>query len=926
MKSNEQAGCEVEFWLRSVIGWWFVRISAFLALPIVVVADGGPQNVLLVVNGQSQASLEVANEYQRLRNLPEQNVFYLAGSNTAALYSGGDLRRLFTGGSYRTNVLWPALSYIRAHGLTNQIDFIAYSADIPTQVDVRTEPGVSNGILGTAFFSLTSMTAFADLVEPLNSSSNLAGNVMQSFRGFTFASNSSSTFTTNITHGAVWATNPVRRYYMSTVLGWTHWFGNTTDELKACLQRSRAADATHPTGTVYLDANADVRGLTRSSQFGSTSNELATLGIASFILTNNPSPYSITNKPDILGAVMGAAAPYVPAGSYYLPGSIAESLTSFSGILDNTGIGQFRMTQHLGVGVAGTSGTITEPFAVSGKFPAARMHAHYARGVTLGEAFYLSVQQPYHLLIMGDPLCRPHATIPATTLAGLADGEIISGSRTLLPSASTLASNGIAGFDLFLDGVLWQAVAVGGSNTLDSTTLADGWHELCVVAYENSAIRTQGDLVLSFRTDNAGQQVVPAASNFTATVGGANLSVPVAAVGGSPSQIEVRKGDRVVATIAGASGTASIALTNLGPGQSILRAVATMSSGLVHSARIVVDVNRPPDVTPPVAARYYVQMGTNNTLGGLRSKPAYKNSDWMYFNVVPSEPVGLTNIVVKVGGGTVQPFPIRWTGLSSTNILPNLAGLTNPIIQRYQLSESRDIEGQLPVELTLRDGAGLTTVTTNFITTDYTPPAVTQAWVVPQIAAPGTTAKLHFLVNELLASNPVVSVRSNPATLSGITSNRYTFDYVVSAGDPVGTNAVAIDSLLDLAENQFITVNDTDDFEGKTLGSNLTNDTRWRAATSSGTSLTVVITNNPVAPGSTRSAYFRDVTGSTNQIYSFNFPTRRQSATVEFDVYINDRNPSGNADFRVRPSVGTTSRREVELVLNQADTISWRAG
>ena len=188
-------------------------------------AGGGPQNVLLVVNGQSQASLEVGNEYQRLRNIPEGNILYLPASNTAAFYTTTDLRTIITGGSFRTNVLWPALSYLRTHGLTNQVDYILYSADIPTRIDVRTEPGASNSIIGTAYYSLTAMTAFGDLVEPLNSASNLAGNAMATFRGYTYYSNTPSTFTTNLTHATSWGKN---HYFISTLLGWTHWFGNTT--------------------------------------------------------------------------------------------------------------------------------------------------------------------------------------------------------------------------------------------------------------------------------------------------------------------------------------------------------------------------------------------------------------------------------------------------------------------------------------------------------------------------------------------------------------------------------------------------------------------------------------------------------------------------------------------------------------------------
>ncbi|NJN06106.1 MAG: hypothetical protein HC814_06740, partial [Rhodobacteraceae bacterium] len=121
-------------------------------------AGGGPQNVLLVVNGQSQSSLEVANEYQQLRRLPEENVFHLAPSNTAAFYTGGDLRRTMTSGLFRTNVLWPVFNYLRTRGLTNHIDYIVYSADIPTRIDCAAESNVTS-IAGAPVFPITALTA-----------------------------------------------------------------------------------------------------------------------------------------------------------------------------------------------------------------------------------------------------------------------------------------------------------------------------------------------------------------------------------------------------------------------------------------------------------------------------------------------------------------------------------------------------------------------------------------------------------------------------------------------------------------------------------------------------------------------------------------------------------------------------------------------
>ena len=55
-------------------------------------------------------------------------------------------------------------------------------------------------------------------------------------------------------------------------------------------------------------------------------------------------------------------------------------------------------------GAAGSSGTVTEPYAIQAKFPTPFIQTVYAHGYTLGEAFYQSVSGPYQLLIVGDAL------------------------------------------------------------------------------------------------------------------------------------------------------------------------------------------------------------------------------------------------------------------------------------------------------------------------------------------------------------------------------------------------------------------------------------------------------------------------------------------------------------------------------------------
>ncbi|HPA21180.1 MAG TPA: TIGR03790 family protein [Verrucomicrobiae bacterium] len=890
-------------------------------------AGGGPQNVLLVVNGQSQSSLAIANAYQQLRAIPEGNILYLPSSNTAPLYTTGasaDLRRNLNSGLFRTNVLWPTLNYIRSRGLTNQIDYIVYSSDIPTIINATSESNATLGVSGAAYFSLTAMTAYSDLIEPMNTASNMSSSML-CFRG-TSRTASPDTWTTNLTHAANWGAAG-RSYYMSAVLGWTDAMGSTIEDATNMLARSLSADGTRPTGTVYMDANKDIRGTTRSWQFSSTATELTGLGITSEILTTNPSPYSISNKTNVLGAMMGAALPYVPAGSYYLPGSIAESLTSWSGIMDYSGIGQFRLTQHSAVGVAGTSGTVTEPFAISSKFPAARMHAHYARGCTMGEAFYQSVQQPYHLLIMGDPLCRPHAIIPQVTVTGLLDGSVISGTFNVTPEATTAHTNGIASLALFLDGLPFQEAPVGGPFTIDTTQLADGWHTALFVAYENSVIRTQGDLLRHFHVNNLGEQILVTPESQSVLAGG-TASLTVTPGGGTATSVEIWKGPQRLATLGAAGGTTNLSASLLGPGRSILRAVANMDSGEVRSAPVTIDVASPPDTSPPTVERFYVLTGTNSDIASmLTNKPANKAGDWIFLHMVPSEPVSLVDQEFIITGRSNLCLPLKWNGLSSTNKIPSLMTSTNPAIWRYQVNESFDPEGQMPIVIRLTDGVGNRSVVTNFVATDYTPPAVTQLWASSHIVLPNQGLRLHFWASENLMANPTVSVAAGGnAVFQSLTDNRYAYSYVVPSGAASGWASVSFTNVLDSAGNPYSTMIEPCDFETMALGQNLTNDSRWSGPTGSTYKPTAFVTNSPTPGGSTKSVIFRDEAASMSQIYGFKLPTRRRFGTVAFDASLADRNPSGTAELRVFLSQGTTSRSEVQLALSQTDSSTWRVG
>lgn len=99
----------------------------------------------------------------------------------------------------------------------------------------------------------------------------------------------------------------------------------------------------------------------------------------------------------------------------YLPGAIADHLTSFGGLL--TSSGQMPATRWLDAGLTGSYGTVTEPCNYWQKFPNPQVvMAHYLAGETLIESYWKSVKWPMQGLFIGEPLAKPYAkSAPVTT-------------------------------------------------------------------------------------------------------------------------------------------------------------------------------------------------------------------------------------------------------------------------------------------------------------------------------------------------------------------------------------------------------------------------------------------------------------------------------------------------------------------------------
>jgi uncharacterized protein (TIGR03790 family) len=542
-------------------------------------AGGGPENVFVVVNPRSWSSRTIANHFCRLRRIPASHVLLLD-------WKGGNTRTNVEG--FRNLILSPVIDEIDKRRLGGQIDYIVYSSDFPYEIQFDTDlPNSARFSSG----SITGLTYLSQLVQAKDS--NYTRSVNWYMRMPSANANGARSIDGEIelpTHGFrssyQWGPdgNRVERgglqYILCTMLAYTSGRGNSVPEGIDYLQRSALADGTHPRGTVYFmmtrDSGSpqqyDVRSAARQPAFAPTVDALKALGVRAQIVEGPSLPQ---NRRDVVGVMAGTPVlDWESSGSTLLPGAICENFTSFGGALhgENHQTRQTRLSEFLRYGAAGSSGTVVEPYALWPKFPHPMLHAHYARGCTLSEAFYQSVPQPYQLLIVGDPLCRPWATIPIVTVDGLPAGGRVSGRLALGPQAQTPPGTDVAHFELFLDGQRVAQARPQQHFDLDTEQLADGYHELRIVAVESSPIESQGRMIVPITVDNRGGRLAWATRPARAAPWEQPIRVRARSAGAK--EIVILHGRRMVGRISGENGETQIDPRDLGYGPVTLHAVA----------------------------------------------------------------------------------------------------------------------------------------------------------------------------------------------------------------------------------------------------------------------------------------------------------------------------------------------------------------
>ena len=338
--------------------------------------------VAVVVNDNDPQSVEVASYYQQVRKIPSRNLIHL---------------------SFDQNKIHSGLPS------NNGIDPAEF-ATLKAQVDAAAGPEIQAFVISwsrpfriarfnyySTNYSVTSAFAFG-IDTPSLTSNNCSATPVNPYFG------SSST--------APYTDFGIRPTMMLA--------GQSAASVKATIDKGLKADGSLPGGNGWFVRTADsVRSGPRLQDFQATVqtwNRPEALSMTYFDYAKNGGRSEVKNAADILFYQTGLANVSGLNTNTYVPGALADHLTSNGGNLFGTE--QMSALRWLEAGVTASYGTVTEPCAYADKFPAASVLVKsYFRGNTALEAYTKSVRQPSQGIFVGDPLARPFGT-QATLTAG----------------------------------------------------------------------------------------------------------------------------------------------------------------------------------------------------------------------------------------------------------------------------------------------------------------------------------------------------------------------------------------------------------------------------------------------------------------------------------------------------------------------------
>ena len=368
-------------------------------------AGGDGLNTVVVVNQYSSNSCELGNYYCERREIPPDNVLriYWAGGNIS-----------WTSNDFQSFLLTPLTAMVAARQLTNQIDYVVLSMDVPFQTTFDT---AVNSTTSALFYGLKPGGA---------NDPGVANSYAASEASF---------------HDTKPATAPAVSFLATMITG------NSLAAAKQLVDQGVAGDGTQPLQPVMLAKSSDPARNMRYLSFDDAIFNVNVLGVSSLKRTNSDSLWGQTN---LLGYETGLDRFDLSPGTF-VGGAIADSLTSYGGILFGPN-SQTNLLACIQAGAAGSYGTVAEPGTDPQKFPDPRVYFYQARGFSLAECYYQSIDAPVYGLTVADPLSAPFARKGTATWSTNVINSLVTSTSLLSIRFVAPLGNRLQQVDLFVDG------------------------------------------------------------------------------------------------------------------------------------------------------------------------------------------------------------------------------------------------------------------------------------------------------------------------------------------------------------------------------------------------------------------------------------------------------------------------------------------
>jgi uncharacterized protein (TIGR03790 family) len=398
-------------------------------------AGGGGLNTVVVVNQASSNSCELGNYFCERRQAPAENVLRIT-------WTGGPIT--WTSNDFQSVLQIPLQSMLAARQLTNQIDYVVLSMDIPFQT---TLPSGANATTAALFYGLKIVGG----TDPgVTNSYARSENVFQEARP---------------------ASAPGVSFLATMITA------ETLTQAKQLVDHGVDSDGTFPLSPVVLAKSSDPARNIRHPLFDNAIFNVDILGVSSILRTNTD---SLLERTGLMGFQTGEDEYSLSPGTF-VPGAMADSLTSFGGIIFGPN-SQTNLLACINAGAAGSYGTVNEPGTDTQKFPDPQVYFYQARGFSLAECIYQSIPAPFLGLTVAEPLAAPFARSGSggwdTNLAN----SVLSGSAPLSLRFTAPPGNRLQQVDLFVDGKYHSTltnVAPAAGNRLDLTL--NGYPITCTV-------------------------------------------------------------------------------------------------------------------------------------------------------------------------------------------------------------------------------------------------------------------------------------------------------------------------------------------------------------------------------------------------------------------------------------------------------------